>query len=105
LNPDSLKRIVLLYGIPRFAGEPSKWKEFLGYILHGLGANLTALGMEYTPPLTIPGNGCLSAAQAAGVQELYVWVDTPVGSNVSVSADWEAFGYWIYGSADSELNL
>lgn len=69
--------------------------------MHGLGANLTALGMEYNPPLMNPGNGCMGTAIAEGVSLMYVWVNTPTGDNSTANATWDAFGFWLT-SAGSE---
>lgn len=81
-----------------YTGEPSAWKDYLDNIVRGLGANITAPGLEYGPPLENPGNGCLPAAAAAGVRELYVWVDPPAGSNTTVAATWAALGWWVAGA-------
>jgi hypothetical protein len=75
--------------------EPAAWKEFEANIVRGLGVAVAQLGLEYGPPLLNPGNGCLPAARAAGVKALYVWVNTP-GMN---SSAWDAFGWWVGGSA------
>jgi len=84
-----------------YEGEPSAWKTFLGDLVHGVSAPLLQLGMDLSKPtLTNPGNGCLPAAVAAGVRDLFVWVNTPAGTGSQTA--WNAFGWWLAAGATED---
>jgi hypothetical protein len=77
-----------------YVQEPAQWKDYLTNIVRGLSPAVAAPGVTYGPVLDNPGNGCLPAAAAAGVRELYVWVDLP-----TEEAAWDALGWWVSGAA------